>query len=120
MNAETRRGTFDPAALLERLDGNRSLAGELIDTFLEEAPAILGSLRGAVDARDGRGIERSAHGARGALLNLSASEAAQLAHQLESAARRGEFVRCADLLPELESAFTRVERQMRSFKTQLS
>lgn len=115
MDAETRRAVFDREALLERVDGNRGLARELIDTFLEESPAMLASLRGAIDAEDGRGLERSAHGARGALLAVSAPEAALLAQQLETCARRAEFGRCAELMRALENEIVRVEREMRSF-----
>lgn len=54
--------TIDPAtfAALEEMAG-AEFVGELVDTFLEEAPGMVADLRGAFAAREADRFRRAAH-----------------------------------------------------------
>jgi HPt (histidine-containing phosphotransfer) domain-containing protein len=114
MKADDRGTGFDGDALLERLDGDRRLARELIRAFLEESPTLLAELRGAVPARNAREVVRTAHSLRGALLHLSAAAAAAHAERLEASASRGDLDACPGLQQALEAEIARLELTLRA------
>jgi two-component system, sensor histidine kinase and response regulator len=63
---------FDRSAILERLNGNEALLGDVIGLFLDDCPARLRAIKAAVEARDGESIRIEAHGLKSAAGNLSA------------------------------------------------
>lgn len=81
-------GRVDYRGTLRRLDGNRQLFYDLRRLFLEDAPNVLENLRAALDERDCDGIERAAHSLRSLVANFGASEATNLATQLQAIAQR--------------------------------
>lgn len=74
---------FDPAALLERLDGDEELMSDVIGLFLDDCPARLRTIKGAIEARDSESIRIEAHGLKGAAGNLSAIGLFNAAESLE-------------------------------------
>ena len=62
--------SFDEAAALSRLDGDRDLLRELAGLFAEQFPEFLTSTAAAIDAGDAAGVQRSAHTMRGSVANF--------------------------------------------------
>jgi two-component system sensor histidine kinase/response regulator len=75
---------IDAAQLLDRIDGDRTLLAELVDLFRADFPANLRSAQEAIDSQDANGLRGAGHALRGALANLSATEASAIAAELEN------------------------------------
>jgi HPt (histidine-containing phosphotransfer) domain-containing protein len=63
---------FEPDALLQRVMGDRPLAGLVLKTFLEDIPNKLNNLRKRLGEGDGAGIAREAHALTGASATVTA------------------------------------------------
>ncbi len=103
---------FDRSEMLDRMGGDEELLQEIVSLFLDEYSTMLAELRQAVSGADPQRIERSAHALKGALLNMSAVPAAELAQQLESMGNRGELQPAAPLLADLERRLERLAEQL--------
>ncbi|MDQ6873297.1 MAG: response regulator, partial [Gemmatimonadota bacterium] len=98
---------FDMGSVLTRVEGDRSLLKELAVIFRAEIPGALAEIRQCVATGNSAGLERAAHGFRGACGNFGAGAAVRAAHVLELMGRRESFegveARVADLVRETES-----------------
>ena len=112
MTPATDQVVFDREGLLERLGGDGELLTELLGIFLEECREMLTGVESAVEAGDAHRIERSAHSFKGALLNISADEAAERALQLEQVGRAGELELASSLLEDLQEEVQRLEQEL--------
>jgi len=65
-------------ALRESIGDDREFLAELIDTFVEDAPGQLESLRGSAASGDADGARRAAHTLKGSSLTFGAKELASL------------------------------------------
>jgi CheY-like chemotaxis protein len=74
----------DVAQLLDRLDGDRILLAELVELFRADFPANLLAAQRAIDSHNAGGLRTTAHALKGALANLSATQASELAAELEA------------------------------------
>jgi two-component system sensor histidine kinase/response regulator len=103
------------AAALERLGGDRGLYDELAEVFKKECPTFAAEMRKALDARDLKALERSAHTLRGASSNLGAVAVAEAALDLERLARSEELESAQGQLEilqkEIERLFSELEAQ---------
>src|SRR5205814_2153741 len=53
-------------SVLARLGGDQTLLQEISQLFIEDAPVRLRQIRAALDERDAQGLQRAAHGFKGA------------------------------------------------------
>ena len=99
-------GSFDGRALLAHVGEDQALGREIAKLFLAEAPRQMEAMRKAIEQRDGKGLEFSAHTFKGAAGHLAARRASELAARLETMGREGEMDSAAgcheDLARELE------------------
>jgi signal transduction histidine kinase/CheY-like chemotaxis protein len=105
---------FDRDELMERIDGDRELLSELVQVFREGLGPLIGELESAVAAGDPTRVQRAGHTLKGALLNLAAHPAAELAREIDDSARRGDLggapANLARLLVELDRLETALAR----------
>jgi PAS domain S-box-containing protein len=98
---------FDMGSVLARVEGDRSLLRELAQIFRTEVPGVLAEIRLCVATGNSAGLERAAHGFRGACGSFGAGGAVRAAHVLELMGRRASFedvdARVADLVRETDS-----------------
>ena len=98
---------FDMRSMLARVEGDRSLLRELAQIFRTEVPGVFAEIRHCVATGNCAGLERAAHGFRGACGNFGAGGAVRAAHVLELMGRRASFedvdARVADLVRETDS-----------------
>ena len=92
---------IDLADLLERVDQDFEFIGELAQVLRQDCPQKLAALEQQLQAGDGPGVKRIAHGLKGALANLSARRAAALAARIEVLGIGNSLQEAADLLPQL-------------------
>ena len=76
--------TIDPTTFAElQASAGEDFTKELIDTFLEEAPVMLGELRAALAAGDADGFRRAAHSLKSNSQTFGATQLGALARELE-------------------------------------
>lgn len=98
--------------LMDRLDGDTKLLGELIGIFLNDLPDRIADVEEAVQARELPTLHERTHALKGSLGNLAATRAYEAARDLDELARLNEetgidaaYARFKEALLELESAF---------------
>ncbi len=103
---------FDPEELLDLACGDRALARELVDTFLDDIPKQLAELRAALQRGDGQELRRVAHKIKGSVGNFSAPTAIAAAKRLDEYAHSGEW-------SQLEGECTSLEREIQHLSVAL-
>jgi two-component system, sensor histidine kinase and response regulator len=90
--------------LLQRLDNDRSFLCELLTVYRQDSQAGLQSAEDALRRQDFPTLERAAHTLKGMMRNLVMNHAAQIAADLEIAARNGKSAECSAALAQLQKA----------------
>jgi two-component system sensor histidine kinase/response regulator len=103
--ADPLKAVFDEKNLLDRLIGDRQLAGMILQAFLEDVPTQLSQLRKRLDESDGPGATLKAHSLVGAAGAVSAGGLLTLAKAMERAGKAGELKSLGDLLPRTAEEF---------------
>jgi PAS domain S-box-containing protein len=96
-----------PTALCT-VGGDQDLLVELVETFQQDYPLHLISLREACSQNKASQLERSAHSLKGAVAVLGATTAYTLAAELETMGRDTRLDGATALIEELESELTRI------------
>jgi PAS domain S-box-containing protein len=93
---------IDRAALLDMVDGDETLLGELIAVFSRESQRLAGEIRRAVQERDAGATRAAAHALKGAAANLRAKDVVNSAAVLEQIADAGNLEHAESVLIKLE------------------
>ena len=91
------------------------LLREIVRIFLEESPRLLEKIEQSLGEGDASALERAAHSMKGQIRCLAAPEAQDAAERLEEKARQKDLAGAAEVLPELDTAMSRLESQLRKF-----
>ena len=113
-DAEQSEAVFDKEVALSRVGGDAELLKEIAVLFLDDYPKSLIELRLAVDARDPKRVERSAHGLKGSVSNFGARPAVDAAFQLEIMGRAQKLVEVEQVLRTLELALAALRPELES------
>ncbi len=92
--------------LLTNLEDDRAFLGELLEVYLRDSQTSLQEAKDAIVRKDLTVVERRAHTLKGMMRNLMMNAVAQLASDLETAAREGNADDSSRLLPQLERAMS--------------
>ncbi|HEX2715032.1 MAG TPA: Hpt domain-containing protein, partial [Candidatus Acidoferrales bacterium] len=111
---------LDRAALLERVEGHRTLLAELVELFLGDYPRLLAGVRDAAARGDAKALMRAAHTVRSTLGRFAAPAATAAALQLEEIGRRGELTRVAEACAALEKEIERLKPLLAEFRQEVS
>ncbi len=103
---------IDSGELLEQLEDDQELLEELAGLFLQNSPTTMGLLRQGVETANPGQVEAAAHLLKGTLGHLTASGAAAVAQELETAGRTGNLKRAGPLLEALEQQVELVGKQL--------
>lgn len=96
--------------------GSPVLLADLIDVFLKDAAVLVSKLLGALESRDARTLERSAHALKRSCGNLGAQAMSRLCADLQTAGHAADWGRVAALLPGLDEEFRIVRIELESEK----
>ena len=107
-------GSIDVTQLLDRIDDDRALLAELVSIFRREYPENLKEAERAIKRHDADGLQRVGHTLKGALGNLAATEASQIAAELEALGRSGELDGAHAALDGLVRELEKVMRALES------
>ncbi len=88
--------------------GDPQFLSELIGTFLEDAPRLLGQLREAVQAGDAATVRLVAHGLKSNGAEFGATTFSDLCKELELLGKSGQLDGAETLLAQIESTYTKV------------
>jgi PAS domain S-box-containing protein len=115
-------GVLDPKALeqLHVTTGDRAFTVELVHTFLREAPALLETLRGALEAAEAQQLRRAAHTLKSNGEVFGATRLAELCRELEAMAKAGTLMAAAELLSRIDEEYARVEGALRAAEQELA
>jgi|GEM_PF-2477313 len=83
--------TYDYEGTLDRLGGDAELFMDLVRFFLDDAAELLARLESALEAKDVRTVEISAHSLKGLCSNFGARRAVAAAYAIEESARAGKL-----------------------------
>jgi two-component system sensor histidine kinase/response regulator len=106
----------DVAAALERLGGDRELFDELVEVFRTECPGVAEEMRRAIDDRDSKTLERSAHTLRGSSSNLGAMAVSEAAMELEKLARSEKLENADEQFKVLQNEIERLFSELESLR----
>jgi two-component system sensor histidine kinase/response regulator len=104
---------LDEKALLVTVGGDRGLARELAQIFLQELDSRMPEMASAVLARDKTRLQFAAHVLRGSAASLSATRVTNTAAELETMARAGEMATA-------DATFARLKGELGSLSARLT
>jgi len=94
---------------LEQMEGDAELLAELAEMFLQENPAWLETIRGAIARRDCEAVSQNAHSLKGAVGNFGAKPAFEAALKLELLGRDKDLDGAEEAVATLEAELLRLE-----------
>ncbi len=113
---------LNPTALdnLREMVGDDAFMVELIDTFLTDAPKLIGDMEKAVTTNDPPLLRLSAHSLKANSADFGATALHKLCVQLEGLGRDGEMVGTAALVTQVRAEYNQVEKALQTLAQSLS
>jgi HPt (histidine-containing phosphotransfer) domain-containing protein len=87
--------------------------GELISTFLEDAPQLIAQLHSALAANDAETFRRAAHSLKSNAASFGAQHLSGLARELEMLGRENKLNEVGDKLKALEEAYRAAAQELK-------
>ncbi|GAB6093872.1 hypothetical protein JCM14469_01240 [Desulfatiferula olefinivorans] len=115
--AEQSLSVWNRRAMLDRLDGDETLAKTVVDSFLSDVFDQLDRLKALLDDGDAAGAERQAHTLAGAASIVGGDEVETLARAMEVALREGRPVHGETALRDLNDACRRLVQALGDLST---
>jgi PAS domain S-box-containing protein len=112
----TRPAVLDRAALdnIRAVDDDGTVLAEVVQIYLDEAPAHRARLRAALDAGDLAEAGRVAHALKSASFNVGAKALGELCRRLERQCKEGQAAGLAELVAAVENMLERVAPALRA------
>jgi CheY-like chemotaxis protein/HPt (histidine-containing phosphotransfer) domain-containing protein len=105
---------FDKTGFLDRLMGDKDLAGEILGGFLADVPLTFHALKKALDNGDATSIRQQAHSLKGASANVGATALEEIAFQVELAGKANDLEKASFLISELDNQFEILKKSVSS------
>jgi HPt (histidine-containing phosphotransfer) domain-containing protein len=99
--------------LCERTGNDAAFMSELIDTYLEDASGLLGSMQRAIASLDTVELRRAAHTLKSSSASVGARVLAGLCQDLEQRAQSPDLDNAVECAASIRNAFVEVERELR-------
>jgi len=96
--------------------GERDFVHEMVDLFATAGADQIRDVRSALGRGDAVSLAQCAHKLKGACLGMFATTMAELAHNLEQAAKCARLEQASEMLSELEAAMDETTAQMRALR----
>jgi HPt (histidine-containing phosphotransfer) domain-containing protein len=114
------KGPFDREGLLERIDGDAELLGELFEDYLADTEEHIETARSGVADKDAKVLYEGAHALRGCVANFCAGPAFEVASELQNLASAGNHGAAPAALAKLEAEIKRLTEALRALVTELT
>jgi signal transduction histidine kinase/FixJ family two-component response regulator len=112
--------TLNIQALLQGLDGDEDLLGQLAELYVVECPRLLDEVEEALQAQAGEKLHQTAHQIKGMVSNFRIGPAIETALELEQAAQAGDFTRARKLQSELAAQLLQLLQALAAWRKQLT
>jgi HPt (histidine-containing phosphotransfer) domain-containing protein len=107
---------IDLKEVLERVQDDKELLGELFDIYQEDFVIKRQALEEGITTRDMTKVKETAHSMKGASGNISAKPIYAVCLKIEQLAKEGKMDGMAELLPSLDGYFEQVKTFAIAFK----
>ena len=111
---------LDQVALMERIDGDIELLGDLTRLFLRDCTRLMAGAREAIAQRDAAALGVAMHSLRGMFLNLAAASAQEVASMLQEIDLETEQAKAEELHAMLEDEVRSLEAKLAGMSGQLA
>jgi HPt (histidine-containing phosphotransfer) domain-containing protein len=108
--------TLDLNGAMVRLGNDVALFEEFIGFYEEDYPRLLKDLREAVKNRDGDAVHHAAHGLKGLVASLGATDVAAAAGSLERMGRTKDFSETDAVLSKLQAEIEQLNAELETFR----
>ena len=103
---------LDRAKTLAQVGGDEELLAEVAHIFLEEYPAAMARLKGAVAGRDSRRVMEEAHALKGSVANFGSAPVVEAVQKLEKMGRGKNLAGGTEVLERLDALLNRLARAL--------
>ncbi len=103
---------IDSEKILEQMEGDSELLGNIAALFLADVPNDLAALREAIDARNLPDVGNISHALKGSLSNFMATPAEDAARRLEDMARNGDLSAAHETYQYLQGVIERLRPEL--------
>jgi len=103
--------TWDRGGMLDRMMGDKELAGIIVKAFLSDIPGQIQTLRELLAREDAPGVRLQAHTIKGAAANIGAETLRSVASKMEKEAAKGDLDAVGGGIRELETQFERLRKE---------
>jgi CheY-like chemotaxis protein/HPt (histidine-containing phosphotransfer) domain-containing protein len=119
--APAEAGSLHPGVLMRLRDtlGDEGI-GEMIDVFLAEAPALISTLRRAIELDDAGELRRAAHTLKSNAATFGARGLADLCGRLEEMGKAGSLAGAPEVMTRAEAEYERVRSQLGRARQELA
>lgn len=113
---------LDPSALMTLSDmvgGDPAFVAEMIDTFLDETPSLLATMRASLAAGNAVELRRAAHSLKSNSATFGATTLADLCHRLEDLGKAASFDGADVLVERVDAEYQQVEPALLAARPQV-
>ncbi|MEX0714682.1 MAG: response regulator [Pirellulales bacterium] len=104
----------DYRGALARLGGSTELFDDMARFFFEDSPGLFADIRRAIEAEDGKLLQRAAHSLKGLASNFGARCVVEAALELERIGAQGGLDQAPPLCKTLEDQLERLEEELKN------
>ncbi len=101
---------------LKQMSGE-DFINELIDTFLEDGPKLIGEIQAALQANDADVFRRAAHSLKSNAATFGASQLAALAKELEALGKENKIQETGGRLEVLKEAYESASAELKGLRS---
>jgi HPt (histidine-containing phosphotransfer) domain-containing protein len=109
VNRQSTRAPMNFEMAIKEFEGDKEFLMEVIDGFLKNVRAQIGTIRQAISDGDAEVVRREAHSIKGGAANLTADDLSTVALELEDIGKSGALEGGIQVLKRLEGEFCRLE-----------
>jgi len=95
-------------------EGEPDLVAELFESFRQEAPTLIASMRTAVTQGNAEKLKQAAHSLKGSSASLGAKPLSALSAEVEKMGRAGSVTGAAEKIDQIEQEYARVLKMLES------
>ena len=103
---------LDPAAILDRIEGDLELLHEIAHVYIQNYPPLLAEIRAAISSGDSRALYSAAHTLKSAVGTFEAPSAVQAIVNIEAIASSTDLSQALEALLTLEAQLAQLEREL--------
>ncbi len=102
--------------LLATIGDDVSFLGDLMDTFFDDAPQLLATIRRSAEAGQAEELRRAAHSLKSNSANFGAMTLSRMCRELEELGKNGTLAGAGERLAQAEAEYARVRSALQAIR----